>query len=61
LLWSCEICSKILRKVQKGTRPLPETFGNFRGGENGEKRKKSPHGPSWGVIDKSVPGREKKS
>ena len=34
-------------------------FGNFRGGENGEKRKKSPHGPSWGVIDKSVPGRGK--
>ena len=48
---------KCSEKFQKGTRPLPETFGNFRWRENGEKCKKSPNGTPWSVISKSVPGR----
>ena len=47
---------KCSEKFQEGTRPLRETFGNFRGCENDEKCKKSPNGTPWGVIDKSVPG-----
>ena len=57
-------CSRVVKfvpkhseKIQKDTRPLPETFGSFRRRENGEKCKKSPNGPTWGVIDKSVSGR----
>ena len=56
-------CSRVMKfvpkhseKLQKDTRPLPETFGSFRRRENGEKCKKSPNGPPWGVINKSVPG-----
>ena len=47
---------KCSEKFQEGTRPLRETFGNFRGRENDEKCKKSPNGTPWVVIDKSVPG-----
>ena len=46
-------CSEEFEEV---TRPLRETFGNFRGRENDEKCKKLPNGTPWGVIDKSVPG-----
>ena len=51
---------KCSEKFEKGTRPLPETFGNFRERYNGEKCKKSPNGTPWGVMDKSVPGSVKR-
>ena len=47
----------IKKRFQKRTSPWPETFGNFRGRENGDKSKKSQNGTPWGVMDKPVPGR----
>ena len=59
---NCSGCVKFIlkcsEKFQEGTRPLRETFGNFRVCENDEKCKKSPNGTPWGVISKSVPGRK---